>query len=99
MSAFAVMLVVPIIKKVPQPFATLVAIGGVYGILSAIVHQVMWNTVFEGGYPTLGPDAAFEPPVWVLRLFATAATLITSLITGAILGTLAYTVRHIVARD
>lgn len=89
-SVFTVMLVTPLVKKVPNIFPTFVAIGGVYGLFSAFVHQAMWNSVFDGGYPSLGADATFEPPVLVLRFFAFIATIVTSILTGALLGVMAY---------
>ncbi len=91
-SVFLIILIVPLAMKVPRPLATLICIGGVYGLLSVIVHQLMWNTVFPGGYPPLGPGATYQPPEAVLRLFAALATFITSVVTSCLLGLIALAV-------
>jgi hypothetical protein len=88
-AVFLIILIVPLLMKVPRPLATLICIGGVYGLLSVIVHQLMWTTVFPDGYPPLGLDATYQPPELVLRVFASVATLITSILTGGVLGLLA----------
>jgi len=87
-SIFGIILAAPILFKVKRPLATLVLAGGVYGVLSIVVHQLLWTTVFPEGYP-LTPDAAYQPPEVLVRILASIATLVTSLLTGFVLGCLA----------
>ena len=78
----AVWLGVVVTARVPKPFATLAAVGGLYGVLAILLQQIIWN-LFLGGAPEDAPSSA---PVLVISW---VSILVTNTIWGAFLGVLA----------
>lgn len=88
-----VWIVVALIAKVPNSFATILAIGVCYGIFLALGHQLMWSTTFADNPPQLGGNlAGLDPTIQsvILRSFAVLSSLVTGAIVGAIAGLVAW---------
>jgi hypothetical protein len=78
-----VWIAVTFLSRVPKPFLSLLTVGGIYGVALAAVHQIFWDR-------TITADAASRAPELVLRAFATASSVFTGLITGAVAGLIAW---------
>lgn len=82
--------------KVPSPLTTLLVVGGLYGVVLALVHNLLWSRAFTSE-PALG--GAFEgrlDPVaeeLLLRAAASVSSLVTGLVVGLICGLVAELVR------
>ncbi|MEU3269972.1 hypothetical protein ABZ639_03950 [Saccharomonospora sp. NPDC006951] len=90
----AVWLAVVLWRRVPNPFLTLTVIGVYYGVLLAVVHQILWTEAFEGDPPALGGNlaGALSGPMeaLVLRGFAFLSSLGTGAAVGAATGLVAW---------
>ncbi|MEU8247857.1 hypothetical protein [Nonomuraea sp. NPDC048916] len=87
-------------KRVPNAFVTLLAVGAAYGVLLAVTHQVLWESSFDGGPPSLGGNLAGAlPPAMedlVLRIFALGSSLATGVGVGAAVGAVTWLITRIV---
>ncbi|HLR93471.1 MAG TPA: hypothetical protein VK053_03005 [Jiangellaceae bacterium] len=85
-----VWLVVVLWRRVPNAFVTLLAVGVVYGVLLAVTHQILWAEAFDGAAPSLGGNLAesFSPTVEavVLRGFSVVSSLVTGALVGVVTG-------------
>jgi hypothetical protein len=79
----AVWVLVAVLRRVPDPVRTLLAVGAVYGVFLAIVHQLLW--------PADLPPGVSEP-------LARGAAVLSSLLTGTLFGLAAGVVAWVVAR-
>jgi hypothetical protein len=75
-------------KRPRRPFATVVAIGALYGVFLAIGHQLLWNAAVGGNAPALGGNLAEVDPA-VQEGFIRAAAVVSSLVTGTLVGVVA----------
>lgn len=78
--------------RVRRPFTTLAAVGGVYGVLLAITHQLLWNVGLDGATLQLGENLAGLSPnaqEAVFRVAGVFSSLFTGLIVGAVTGAVA----------
>jgi hypothetical protein len=79
-----------LVKRVPNPFLTLLAVGVVYGVLLAVTHQLLWAEAFAGDPPSLGGNLAGVLPTageaGVLRVLAFGSSLVTGAFTGVASG-------------
>ena len=50
----AIWLVVVLWRRVPNPFLALTAVGLTYGVMLAVIHQLLWVAAFDGSPPSLG---------------------------------------------
>src|SRR5918992_6109953 len=41
-------------RRVPNPFLALTVVGFAYGVMLAVIHQLLWGTAFGGAPPRLG---------------------------------------------
>ena len=72
-------------KRPPRPFATVVVIGALYGVFLAIGHQVLWDATLGADTASLGGNLSGIGPAvqeGVLR----AAAIVSSLVTGILVG-------------
>lgn len=83
-----VWIAVAVARDVPRPFLTLLLLGACYGVLLALVHQLLWGLALPGGTPSLGGNLAGLDPTLQAILMRTAAA-ISSLFTGLVVGVLA----------
>lgn len=92
-------IVVVVWRRVQSPFLTLLVVGGCYGILLAIGHQVLWNQSFGANPPRLGGNlSTLDPAIsaLVVRGFAVLSSIVTGLVVGAVSGLLAWLVSRVV---
>jgi hypothetical protein len=84
-----VWIVVVVTARVPAPFLTLLAVGAIYGVGLAIVHQVFWNVDGHLGGNLTGRLSPAAEAV-IIRMFAAVSSLFTGLLTGAVTGLIAW---------
>ena len=84
-------------KRPRRPFATVVTIGALYGVFLTIGHQLLWNAAVGGNTPTLGGNLAEIDPA-VQEGLLRAAAVVSSLVTGTLVGVLAAAVAVGLAR-
>ncbi|WP_448609247.1 hypothetical protein [Geodermatophilus sp. URMC 60] len=72
-------------KRPPRPFATVVVIGTLYGVLPAIGHQVLWDATSGAGTASLGGDLGGIDPA-VQEGLLRVAVIVSSLVTGVLVG-------------
>jgi hypothetical protein len=75
------------VRRAGNPFLALLAVGGVYGIGLATVHNLLWDRVWEGDPPRPGGNLAGRLPGWAEEVFMRGATTLSSLFTGLAVGT------------
>jgi hypothetical protein len=85
-------------RRVPNPFLALLAVGLVYGVMLAAIHQVFWGVAFGGDPPSLGGnlEGALAPGLESLTL--RAASIPSSIVTGAVLGAAAGALAWVIER-
>lgn len=84
---------VVLVRKVPNPFLALSAVGACYGVFLALGHQLMWNIGFDGSPPQLGGNLAGLDPLTqqvIIRFFAVVSGVITGVIVGVVTGLVAW---------
>ncbi|WBB48274.1 hypothetical protein O3597_24735 [Verrucosispora sp. WMMA2044] len=92
-----VWITVALVKRVPDPFLTLLVVGLLYGVLLALTHQLLWHVAFDE-QPTLGgnlTDLAPEAQAVIVRFFAAISSLFTGVIVGVVTGLLAWVISRI----
>lgn len=90
---FALWVAVVLWRDVPRPFATLVRIGVIYGVMLAIAYQVLWDGVGSGYPPFIGTTVSemAEPARdLVVRAFAIFTSLLSGVLVGVITGIAAW---------
>lgn len=78
--------------RVRRPVTTILAVGGVYGVLLAITHQVLWNVGLDTATLQLGGNLAGLSPgarEVVFRIAGAVSSLATGLAVGAVTGVVA----------
>ncbi|GAA0383030.1 hypothetical protein GCM10009541_27060 [Micromonospora gifhornensis] len=87
-----VWIVTAVVRRVPNPFLTLLVLGLIYGVLLALTHQVLWDAAFDTP-PTLGgnlSDLAPGTQEVIIRVFATISSVFTGVLVGAVSGLIAW---------
>lgn len=84
-------------RRPPRPFATLVAVGAIYGVFLAVGHQLLWDAALAGRTPTLGGELAGLDPA-VQEGLLRGAAVVSSLVTGALVGVVAGAVAVLLCR-
>ena len=88
-----VWIAVAVLRRVPNPFLTLVVVGAVYGVFLMLGHQLLWNLAWEGGPPSLGGNLGDLSPgaqEAVMRGFSALSSLVTGTLVGAATGVVAW---------
>lgn len=85
-------------RRPARPFLTVVVIGAVYGVFLAAGHQALWHVAFDGGAPTL---AGVDPTSGelVVRAFAVVSSLVTGTLVGVVAGAVALLLIRVVPAD
>lgn len=83
-----VWVLVAVVRRVPNPFLTLLSVGATYGVLLGIAHQVFWGANLGDNPPRLGGNLSDLAPGAQEVLFR-GFTMISSLFTGVIVGAIA----------
>ncbi|QKW11339.1 hypothetical protein [Verrucosispora sp. NA02020] len=92
-----VWITVALVRRVPNPFLTLLAVGLCYGVLLAVTHQLLWDVAFDEP-PTLGgnlTDLAPGVQTVVIRFFATISSVFTGVIVGVVTGLVAWALSRV----
>lgn len=92
---------VAVLLRIRRPFLTLLAVGAVYGVFVALVHQLLWHQAFPEGSPSLGGNLADVDPVLqeaIMRGFTVVPSVVTGLLVGAVCGLVAAGLEALVAR-
>ncbi|GAA1862869.1 hypothetical protein [Asanoa iriomotensis] len=79
-------------RRIAAPVVTLLAVGGLYGVGLAVVHNLFWSTAFGDRPPELGGNLAGRlggAEDVVLRVATTTSSLLTGLVVGLICGLVA----------
>ena len=50
----AIWMIVVLRQRVPNPFLALTAVGVAYGVMLAVIHQLLWTAAYDGSPPSLG---------------------------------------------
>lgn len=82
---FALWVAIVVWRQVPRPFSTLVRIGIIHGVMLAVVYQVMWDGT-GSGYPPFIGNTVSEMPEIAREVVVRAFAVVTSVLTGALLG-------------
>lgn len=93
-----VWIVVVVVARAPRPLLTLLVTGALYGVLLALVHQLLWGAAFPGGAPALGGNLADLDPrlqAVIVRGAAALSSVLTGVVVGALTGLLAEAVRAV----
>lgn len=85
-----VWIIVVLVRRVDQPFACVLLIGCLYGVLLGVVHEATWTTVWGDDPPSLGGNLQGVLPraaeTAVQRGFAFVSSVVTGVVVGAIGG-------------
>jgi hypothetical protein len=76
-------------RRARNPVWTCVATGGLFGLLLAVTHQLLWNEAFEDEAPRLGgnlADLGEGAQEAVLRVGAFLSSTVVGLVVGALCG-------------
>ncbi|MEV2276612.1 hypothetical protein AB0I72_13605 [Nocardiopsis sp. NPDC049922] len=87
-----VWIAVVLVRRVPNPFVTLLVVGIVYGVFLALGHQLLWNQSFGDEQPTLGGNLSDLAPgvqAVIIRGFSVISSLVTGTVVGAVSGLVA----------
>jgi hypothetical protein len=94
----AIWLVVVLRRQVANPFLALTVIGLTYGVMLAVIHQLLWTAAFDGSPPRLGGnlEGALTPGLeaLIVRGFAFFSSLVTGTVLGAIVGAIAWAIQR-----
>ncbi|WP_051426090.1 hypothetical protein [Jiangella gansuensis] len=96
-----VWIAVVLVKRVPNPFLTILAVGACYGIVLALGHQLLWDANYGDDPPQLGGNLAdLDPAVEavIIRGFAVVSSVFTGVIVGAITGLIAWGLAAVTGR-
>jgi hypothetical protein len=95
----AIWLGVVLWRRVPSPFLALTAVGLAYGVMLAVIHQLLWTAAFDGSPPRLGGNLedVLDPGLEaiVFRISAFFSSLVTGTVLGAIVGAIAWMIERV----
>ncbi|HEX2183239.1 MAG TPA: hypothetical protein VHH10_13225 [Rubrobacteraceae bacterium] len=95
----AIWLVVVLQQRVPNPFLALTVVGVAYGVMLAVIHQLLWGAAFDGSPLRLGGnlEGVLDPGLEavVFRTSAFFSSLVTGAVLGAIVGTIAWMIGRV----
>ena len=83
-----------VLRRVSNPFLTLVAVGVAYGVMLAVIHQLLWVAAYDGSPPSLGGnlEGVLAPGLEavIFRVSAFFSSLVTGTVLGALVGAIAW---------
>jgi hypothetical protein len=98
----ALWLVVVLLRQVPNPFLALAAVGVAYGVMLALIHQLLWVAAYDGSPPSLGGnlEGALAPGLeaLVFRTSAFFSSLMTGAVVGALVGVVSWAMAWVIER-
>lgn len=84
--------------RVPSPVLTLVVVGSLYGCALALIHNLIWDTVFAESDPALGGALAGELDEDTEEALLRTAATVSSVFTGMVLGLISGLVAQVIGR-
>lgn len=87
LTPFAIWITVAVVKKVPNPFLTVLVIGALYGVMLVVTHQILWDVAYSGNPPALGNSGIATV---IPRLASIPSGLFTCSLAGAVCGLIAW---------
>jgi hypothetical protein len=95
----AIWLIVVLRRRVPNPSLALVVVGFAYGVMLAVVHQLLWGAAYGGGPPSLGGnlEGVLAPGLEavVFRTSAFLSSIVNGTILGAVVGAVAWAIERV----
>jgi hypothetical protein len=92
-------LIVVLRRRVPNPFLALTAVGLAYGVMLAVIHQLLWTAAYDGSPPSLGGnlEGALAPGLEavIFRISAFFSSIVTGIVLGAIVGLVAWAIERL----
>jgi hypothetical protein len=86
-------------RRIPNPLPTLTAVGLAYGVMLAVIHQLLWGAAFGGEPPSLGGNlqGLLDPgaEAAVFRVSAFFSSLVTGTMVGAAAGAVAWAIARL----
>src|SRR5688572_16226286 len=86
-------------RRVPNPFLALTAVGLAYGVMLAVIHQLLWTAAYDGSPPSLGGnlEGALAPGLEaiIFRISASFSSIVTGIVLGAIVGLVAWAIERL----
>ena len=86
-------------RRVPNPLLTLTAVGLAYGVMLAVIHQLLWGAALGGEPPSLGGnlEGLLDPgaEAAVFRVSAFFSSLVTGTMVGAAAGAVAWAIARL----
>jgi hypothetical protein len=83
-------------RQVPSPLLTLTVVGLAYGVMLAVIHQLLWGAAFGGDLPSLGGnlEGVLAPGVEaaVFHVSAFFSSFLTGTMVGAVTGAVAWAI-------
>ena len=95
----AIWTMVLVARRVDAPLRDGIAIGAVYGILLAGIHQLLWDRAFEDDPPRLGGNLEGKLDDGAEEVVLRAAAVVSSLGVGVALGAIAGSVGLLILRE
>jgi hypothetical protein len=90
---------VVLLRGVPNPLLALTAVGLAYGVMLAVIHQLLWGAAFGGDLPSLGGNLegvlASGLEAAVFRVSAFFSSLVTGTMVGVITGAAALVIKRL----
>lgn len=82
----AVWVAVVVKRAVAYPVLTLTVVGMAYGVILAVIHQLLWTAAFDGQPPALGGNLTGVLDPSTEALLIRVAAILSSLLTGTLVG-------------
>jgi len=97
----AIWIIVVLRQRVPNPFLGLTTVGVAYGVMLAVIHQLLWTTAYEGSPPSLGGnlEGVLAPGLEavIFRTSAFFSSIVTGTAMGAVVGAIAWVIERMAA--
>jgi hypothetical protein len=93
------MWLIVVLRRVPNPFLALTAVGLAYGVMLAVIHQLLWVAAYDGSPPSLGSnlEGALAPGLEsvVFRISAFFSSIMTGTLVGVVVGAVAWAIERL----
>jgi len=97
----AIWLIVVLLRRVPNPFLALTVVGVAYGVMLAVIHQLLWTAAYDGSPPSLGGnlEGVLAPGLEavIFRTSAFFSSIVTGTVLGVIVGAIAWVIERVAA--
>jgi hypothetical protein len=88
-----------VLRRVPNPFLALTVVGVAYGVMLAVIHQLLWTAAYDGSPPSLGGnlEGVLAPGLEavIFRTSAFFSSIVTGTVMGAVVGAIAWVIERV----